>query len=251
MIAKLNLCKITVKWHFAALDFNTNNDTYSSMSGYFKTVQHMNECIKVFIQKDSEGRFLRFFMATPAAKYFGKITLPVFVIDCCHYTNPTYDGVIFNLSTKDSYGHIITLAYAIIPTESTPHLSWIVQMCWRSGIPLDLYPIFSDEGPFMSTLCAIEEQWGIVFQIMICNEHFNGNIYDTHIDVLVSEKVKTSPLGGYFLRNTVDIIANPGTVKQFYDNLHNFFGILCDHYFHSDTIKPIRSCVSVILYVLF
>ena len=103
----------------------------------------------------------------------------------------------------------------------------------------------------MSTLRAIEERWGIVFQIMICNEHFKRNIYDTHKDVLVSEKVKTSPLGGHFLRNTVDAIANSGTAKQFYDNLHNFFGILCNHYSDSDTIKPIRSCVSVVLYMLF
>ena len=251
LITKLNLCKTAVTRHFATLDFNRNNDKYSLMSGYFKTVQHINDGVKVFIQKDSEGRFLRFFMATPASKFFGQITLPIFVVDCCHYTNPTYDGVIFNLSTTDSYGRIITLAFAVIPTESTPHLSWIVQMCWRCGIPIDLYPVFSDEGPFMSALRSIEAKWGILFLIMICNEHFKQNIYDTHKDVLVSEKVKTSPLGGNFLRGAVDGIANSGTANQFYKKLNDFLGVLANHYSGHDSINPIRSCVSVILYMLF
>ena len=103
----------------------------------------------------------------------------------------------------------------------------------------------------MSALRAIEAKWGILFLIMICNEHFKQNIYDTQKYVIVYEKVKTSPLGGCFLRTAVNEIANLGTVNQFYKNMNEFLGILANHYSGSDTITPIQSCVSVILYMLF
>ena len=48
-------------------------------------------------------------------------------------------------------------------------------MCWRHGIPIHRYPLFSDEGALLPTLTAIQRTWKISFHLQICEVHLLRN----------------------------------------------------------------------------
>ena len=178
MIKTLNRAKNSVINRLKKKTLSDEDEFYAQLPAYLYLLQEKNPNVTVAIQNDTDGRFMRCFVATPISSdpYFGTLTYPVFVSDCAHYKTKFYDGVIFNLSTKTVFGQIVTLVYAVIPRESVRHLSWVIRMCWYHGISVEKYPFFTDQGPLIDVFSSMMHTWGISFQVLLCLEHFQRNI---------------------------------------------------------------------------
>jgi hypothetical protein len=253
---KFNYAKRAFLLHWKAKGSGKNSAAYSQMPSFLQFVGEKNPGCSVALQEDHKGRFYRAFVATPIASptHFGELTLPLFVADCTHYKELTYDGVIFNLCTHTPYGRIVYLAFAIIPSESVLHLSWVLQMCWNHGIPLERHALFSDEGPLMNTLSSIRERWGILFKVQICREHFYRNILHRFPLLFPRErtrynvKKRTEAPMEKILRGVIISAAKAPTSKGYFDELDGLFKALIEY--NAGQKDLMKQCFGVMLYIL-
>ena len=231
-----------IRYHTQNLIVIDDRSSYRSLPSFVQVLMNKNPRATIALQKDSEGRFLRFFLATPIATntLLGSLTYPVFVADCSHYKEVTYDGNIFVLSTKTSFDEIIILAFAIIPPENKRHLYWIIEMCWRHGIPLEEHALFSDEGPLLNTLSLISKTRGVSFFLMICVEHFFRNICSNlpGIDEALRERVHARLLSA----------GASDTYSDFIDSLNSMLDLLLDEY--GTDVEKTMACYKIMEFIL-
>ena len=168
-----------IRYFMENLVQKADTSSYSDLSSFVHHLDTQNPLATVALQADNRSRFYRFFLATPIASssFLSFVTFPVFVADCAHYKEATYDGHLFVLATKTSYDDVILLAFAIIPSENKEHLYWVMEMCLRHGIPVDKHALFTDEGPLLSTLAYYKRARNMSFFPNICTEHFVRNIF--------------------------------------------------------------------------
>ena len=129
------------------------------------------------LQADSEHRFCRWFVGFPIAKYHGVLTQPVYIVDCFHSKCKMYSGRTFIFASRTGYGRTVIEAFAYIPNESAGHICWLVQMCWRHGMKLE-DAIFTDQGPFLAAMNALNREFLVSFYTMLCLQHIFRNIHD-------------------------------------------------------------------------
>ena len=242
---------------------------YFFMARWLKTLVELNVDITVALQADASNRFFRCFMASPIANetFFGTLTMPVFVGDCYHYKVKSYDGVCFNLVTKSPFGEQVPLAWAIIPRENTYHLSWVIQMCWKHGIPVDRHVFFTDQGPLVATFRAFFSQHLISFDLALCTQHLIRSVrhkFDplfprTHITGRNKDdsNVSTAATADRALRKYLMGASDSTTSGSFFQNVIELFRSLMDTYavddpseVTSESVGLITQCVALVRYLL-
>ena len=103
-------------------------------------------------------------MGFPIAMKLGKLTMDVLVADCFHYKTPSYDGVCMNIVTRTGFGRTVLCAIAVIPTENSNHICWVLQMCLRHGLDLKC-AIFTDQGPMLAAAALFNEHFQILLKL--------------------------------------------------------------------------------------
>jgi len=165
-------CVHVVARHLAT---KKTKELYAELPAKLTNLIDNNPKLTVALQADSEGRFHRLFLGYPVAQHFGDITVPIYIADAFHYKTSSYDGICFNLCTKSSFGDTIILALAIVPSENTTELSWIMQMLIRHGLDFS-YPLFTDQGPMLATSAVLLHKLNIPMNIHLCVIHFVRSI---------------------------------------------------------------------------
>ena len=258
--------KAIVEKYLKKLKLDIAETQYKSLPAYLDELCRENKSVTTALQCDSENRFYRFFIAFPIASpsYFGILTKPVFVVDCTHSNCLEYDGVIFNICSKDVNGSIIPLAFAVIPNEATEHLSWCIGMCWKHGMPLEKHAIFSDQGPLLAAFSSIRHEWGIQFFLQICQEHFLRNIRDNYGCLFPKEpkitkktnfkkkaKKKENKFGtmsDFFLRNFMSLMSDSVSAAEFFNHLDQMMrALVC---VHKSSDKNLRKTFEFLEYIL-
>ena len=135
-----------VKKEFEIEEHKSRKNSYNNIPLLLQQLSDKNPEMAISLQVDSQNRFYRMFIVFPFTKYNGIISQNVNITDCYSSKNKKWDGVINVWMTKSGYGFPITQAVGYIPSESSEHLSWCVQMAWRSGLKLS-NTIFTDRGP--------------------------------------------------------------------------------------------------------
>jgi hypothetical protein len=153
-----------------------SSKTYDHLPAFVKALTATNPNVSAALQNDSEGRFCRFWIGLPIAKYHAVLTQPIYVVDCFHSKCTMYGGVIMAFSSRTGFGRTVTEAAAWLPNESTPHLAWVVQMCKRHGMGLE-DAIFTDQGPFLAAINALNSKFLLPFFVMLCLQHIFRNAY--------------------------------------------------------------------------
>ena len=151
---------------------------YHHLPAFVNALTATNPNVSAALQNDSEGRFCRFWIGLPIAKQHGVFTQPIYVVDCFHSKCTMYGGVIMAFSSRTGFGRTVVEAAAWLPNESTPHLAWVVQMCKRHGMGLE-DAIFTDQGPFLAAINALNTKFLLPFYVMLCLQHIFRNAYST------------------------------------------------------------------------
>jgi len=214
---------------------------FASLPALAQFIADKNPFCTVALQTDSKERFFRFFLATPISdpSLRGTLTLPVFVADCTHFKEQTYDGVIFVLAAKTFSNHIVTLAFAIIPAESIEHLCWVLDMCFQAKIPLEKHALFSDEGCLLSALSLYGKHKRITFFLQICTEHFARNV--------LAKLPKTFPVREV-IKNLMHQAARSNSLSDFHSSLEMLFSTMLEHL--GDNLNGWRISCKTMVYIL-
>jgi len=156
----------------------TISEEYKYIPTMVKALYKLNEnTVSTALQADSEHRFCRWFLGFPIAKYHGVLTQPVYIVDCFHNKCKMYSGRTFLFASRTGFGRTVMEAVAYIPNESAGHICWLVQMCWRHGMKLE-DAIFTDQGPFLAAMNALNREFLVSFYTMLCLQHIFRNIHD-------------------------------------------------------------------------
>jgi Ulp1 family protease len=155
----------------------TISEEYKHVPSMVKALYKLNKkTVSTALQADSEHRFCRWFLGFPIAKYHGVLTQPVYIVDCFHTKCKMYTGRIFLIASRTGFGRTVMEAAAYIPDESAGHICWFVQMCWRHGMKLE-DAIFTDQGPFLAAMNALNREFLVSFYTMLCLQHIFRNIH--------------------------------------------------------------------------
>jgi hypothetical protein len=188
VIDKLKDAKYEVKFKaatytdvkFSVINFicKTISEEYKHVPTMVKALFKLNKnTVSTALQADSESRFCRCFFGFPIAKYHGVLTQPVYILDCFHTKCKMYTGRIFVIASRTGFGRTVMEAVAYIPDESAGQICWLVQMCWRHGMKLE-DAIFTDQGPFLAAMNALNREFLVAFFTMLCLQHIFRNIHD-------------------------------------------------------------------------
>jgi hypothetical protein len=216
------------------------SEEYKYLPGLVKALYDFNQkTVSVALQADSEDRFCRWFIGFPIAKYHGVLTQPPYIVDCFHSKCKMYGGRTFLFASRTGFGRTVIEAMAYIPDESAGHICWIIQMCWRHGMKLE-DAIFTDQGPFLAAMNALNMEFMVSFFTMLCLQHIFRNIHDGFRVLFADEKEKK-------------LFRSMMNDASFCDDLLSFFQTIFD-YLHSKISKcPAKHrhlYITLILYVL-
>jgi len=166
------------------------SEEYKYLPALVKALYDFNQkTVSVALQADSEHRFCRWFHGFPIAKYHGVLTQPPYIVDCFHPKCKMYGGRIFLFASRTGFGRTVIEAIAYIPDESAGHICWLIQMCWRHGMKLE-DAIFTDQGPFLAAMGALNKEFMVSFFTMLCLQHIFRNIHDGFGVLFVDAKEK-------------------------------------------------------------
>ena len=211
------------------------SDQYQDLHRFLNMLSNMNPELVVALQLDSNDRFYRLFLGFPITKYNGKITQNMNITDCYYSKNKSWDGVLHAWISKTGFGFPILQAIAFLPSESTEHLSWSVQMAWRSGLKLD-NSVFSDRGPLLTTARCIDGVFGYKIPINFCLQHLTRNL-NHHFNLTK----KSLPIVRMYLQQ----IAETTSLNSFFYQMHMMIQELVkcnDHTF--------STCINISMYIL-
>ena len=158
--------------------YSKSAEMYNQLPSFLNALTDANPNVSAALQNDSEGRFCRLWIGMPIAKQHGVTTQPIYVVDCFHSKSRMYGGVIMAFSSRTGFGRTVVEAAAWLPGESTPHLAWVVQMCRRHGMGFE-DAIFTDQGPFLAAINALNVEFLLPFFVMLCLQHIFRNCYST------------------------------------------------------------------------
>jgi hypothetical protein len=131
----------------------------------------------VALQDDDKCCFYRSFLSIPnGPRIFLKLCKPMFYIDGAFSKTPEYDGTILTLVALNGNSAVIPLVVGSVPTKTTNHMAWFIQMCIKAGYAMEEYPIMTDCRNLLAASRALKEEFNLTLNLKFCLEHVIRNL---------------------------------------------------------------------------
>ena len=150
--------------------------SYQKLPRLIKDILRLNEGSKACLQVDSQDRFYRLFLMMGSSMASLEGCLPVLELDGTFMKSEKYNGVCIVITAKTGEFKNISLAIAIVPSETAENFAWVFMNLKAAGIDMSKYAVFTDRGKQLNAYKRLYHFGCRWLHIKNCTYHICKNV---------------------------------------------------------------------------